>query len=128
MPTNSVGEAMSGTAVTESSLRWPSRPVIQSLPVGWSPLHQRDCRGHAFHQQGRTVKVFEAKQGCPALCVHCAGLGKRLPEDLLGRLVVEHEVAVRVGDERRRCELRGKLAREDQSEMLLWPAFHWSEP
>jgi hypothetical protein len=58
---------------------------------------------------------------------HLTGLGERDLEDLLGGLVEEDEPAAVVDDHRRRREVRGELASEDQDEVLLarLVLLHW---
>ena len=89
-----------------------------------SPLEERDAPRHLVQRQRRAVELLDLELPRPFLGVHPAGLREGLSEDGFRRLVVEDEVTVGVGDERRCGELRRELSREDEHQVLLASAFH----
>jgi hypothetical protein len=83
------------------------------------PLVERDPRRALLQRNQHVVLGPRGEARRELVERHLAGLGERAPEDLLGRLVVEDELAVGVGDERGRGEIRRELTREDEDQVFL---------
>jgi hypothetical protein len=64
----------------------------------------------------------------PLVKRHLADLCERTAHHRLGRLVVEHELPLIVGDQRRRREIRCELAGEDENQVLVSPLLHRRKP
>jgi hypothetical protein len=86
------------------------------------PRDECDPERQLLESERLALEIFRREEGRQRLDRHLAALPEAAPEDLFCRLVVEDEVAGSVDDERRRRELRGKLAREDENQVLLSPS------
>src|SRR5215208_4510134 len=89
---------------------------------------ERDVGGTLLARERFSCGRPRRELGEPVVERHLADLREPLAEDGLCRLVIEDEAATRVGDQRRRREVRDELAGEDQDELLLALALHEVSP
>jgi hypothetical protein len=121
--------AKSGTDVTETTRLLPSRELIRKLSLHGLRSRSAIPGGNSAGAIGCPSRVSGWKSDVHVSADISPASGERSTENLLGRLVVEVDSAVRVGDEHRCRELRGELAREDQDKVLLaGQRFFWRRP
>jgi hypothetical protein len=85
------------------------RPPFMESDTGGPPLERQRLAG--VEGPRRELQRPLLQRQLPHLCELAA-------DDSLGGLVVEDEPPALVGDQRRRREVRGKLSRQDEDEVL----------
>src|SRR5205823_407027 len=96
-------------------------PVERGDPysaLGRPLLEDRDRKRELLGCKRSPPSVRRRERGGPFLERHHAGLLEAAAEQLLGRLVVEQQVAVGIDDEDRRREVRRQLTHQNHFERL----------
>ena len=105
--------------MTETSRLTPSLLVTQTRTCASRRSSRAILPGRPSTGNGSPSAVRGAKLSASVVDIDLAHLGERSSDHRFRSLVVEDRVAVLVRDERRRREVRGELAGEDQDQMLL---------
>ena len=101
--------------------------------VRCAALVERDPRRPTLRRDRLRRERPRLKGGEPVIETASHPSRRIAADNRLGRLVVEDQIPTRIGDQRRRRQVRGKLARQDQDKMLLPLRVHvdvapWYDP